>query len=77
MIVGEYLHLNQRATSSKEILRPCQRLYRMPPFLFFVAQKNTLFTDWIMTGEGPKGIKDCHSTNDELLAGYIAEWIKE
>ncbi len=44
---------------------------------FNIAQEYNLFTDWILTGTGPKSPADCNSLEDKLFQGKLAEWIKE
>lgn len=42
-----------------------------------IALKYGLFTEWIMTGTGPKNLDECHEAQEVLLTGYIAEWLRE
>ena len=44
---------------------------------YAVGKKYGIFTEWIMTGEGPKNLSDFQQEKEDFLTGYIAEWIKE
>lgn len=76
--IKSYVQLAEIVGSSKQTVSRKKGEDTFPvEWAFEVSQAYNLFTNWIMTGKGPKNLDECHEAQEVLLTGYIAEWLRE
>ncbi|OGR08234.1 MAG: hypothetical protein A2511_14880 [Deltaproteobacteria bacterium RIFOXYD12_FULL_50_9] len=66
-------------TSQPNVSRQKKEGIFPPGWAYAVGKKYGLFTEWIMTGEGPKRLSDNNTAPDPkaIPKGIIEEWVKD
>ena len=76
--IKNYVQLAEIVGSSKQTVSRKKGEETFPvEWAFEVSQVYNLFTNWLITGKGPKNLDECHEAQEALFTGYIAEWVQE